>query len=111
MIRPVSTSTNLSQLQNDGAKGNAFRLKLEKHIRDHKSGEGHSSREMYKEVDKSQKENNEILKGTQASILYSGYSTLFTSYDKKARMNTHLNSALKETQKILNAPEEDKNTI
>lgn len=108
MIKQISNSTNLSQLQNEGAKGNAFRLKLEKHIRDHNSGEGHRSREMYKEVDRSQKENSEILKGKDASILYAGYSTLFTSYDKKARMNTHLNKALKETQKILNAPDEDK---
>jgi hypothetical protein len=111
MISRISPSSSVIRPDTLQSRGTVFRHKLEKHIRDHKSGEGHLSREMYGEVKKSKRENSELLKGTEASALYASYSTLFLRYEKAARMNTHLNEALRQTQKITEASDIREDTL
>jgi hypothetical protein len=86
----------------DQTKSRVSRQKLEKHIKDHNSGEGHRSREMYSETKRNSLENSEMLSRSNAETanMYASYSTLFSTYEKKARMNAHLNHAIKHTLQL-----------
>ncbi len=107
MINHISARSYSPSLASAQPKENISRQKLEKHLRDHKSGEGHRSKEMYAEVRKNLRENSEMLKDSNVSSLYASYTTLFSSYDKKARMSTHLNYVIKQTKKITDSTNEE----
>jgi hypothetical protein len=107
MIDRIVNSPASKPPKSNISSGNLTRQKLEKHIKDHSSGEGHLSREMYGKIRKHLNQNSEILKGTDASIMYAAYTTLYSTYEKKARMATSLNYSLQQTRKITNTDDND----
>jgi hypothetical protein len=94
---PPGFSVLIDQTQN-----RASRQKLEKHIKDHTSGEGHRSRDMYSVTKRNSIENSEMLSrsNAEAGNMYASYSTLFSTYEKRARMNAHMNHVIKHTLQI-----------
>lgn len=87
---------------------NEFRFRLEKHIIDHETGQGHLSRPMYKDLsDKYQASRGAMSEDPEALALYSGYMTAGFAYDKQARFVTAMNQVAKTVDTINSATEEE----
>ena len=91
-----TASTTVEQGITDSLQGNAFRIKLEKHLHDHETGKGYLSEDMYGINDDKDKRNAEVLANTnpKAALLYDSYMTAGFSYDKKARFITGIESTV-----------------
>lgn len=91
---PVPKNTDASLIN---LSGNTYRYKLEQHIKDHNSGEGYKSANMYGDLFNKSTESNNFLAENDPTALkqYSGLLTAGFSYDNQARMVTALNNFTK----------------
>ncbi|HMO17016.1 MAG TPA: hypothetical protein PKA63_00150 [Oligoflexia bacterium] len=103
---PISVKAPISKEEATLSISNiSTRQRLEKHLNDHKSGQGHLSREMYGQVARMRKDNFDTLAGMNpdAAAMNSAYQTLHDTYDKKARNAAYMKTALGQIKNLLSA--------